>query len=299
MIEAFLAGILASMTPCILVLFPITLYRFMGEKRIDYAGYLLYLAGFMTFFVIFGAFFKGVLSSALRNGVLLFIAVSLVVLGILQLMNRINPLSLYPVKNTFLFGAIFSFGVATSPCSLPFLGTLAGFSIDKILPSLVFFGLGILVAPTVMLFIGTGMVKTIRKAGNFMEHLNRFLSIVLIGAGIYLGFTVSSFSRMDVISSTTMVFLLSVLLIWLFSVNKRMTEMFKFPKIFLLLSLILLFSSIAFHCYGIAAGSEGYCAGSCFVCQRCLYLFLGSLSFAIIGSILVERYELRNHGRRK
>ncbi len=292
MIEAFLAGILASMTPCILVLFPITLYRFMNEKKIDYKRYALYSLGFMTFFIISGLFLRTLVSGSFRSAILLAIAVALISLGILQLMNKINPMNLYPIKNSFLYGAIFSFGVATSPCSVPFLGALAGFEIDKIFISLVLFGLGILVAPTIMLFVGSGLVKTLRNVSHFIEKMNIFLGMLLIASGIYLGFSISSFNRMDVVASSILMAFITLLIIWLFMANKKASELFKYPRILLLASMVFILGAITFHCYGLASASIGYCQGSCFACTRCLYLFSGAMIFSIIGNWLVEKNDL-------
>lgn len=292
MIEAFIAGILASMTPCILVLFPITLYRFMNEKRVDYASYALYSAGFMTFFIVFGLFLRTIISGSLRSAILLTIAVALISLGVLQLMNKINPLKLYPIKNSFLYGAIFSFGVASSPCSVPFLGALAGFDIDQIFVSLLLFGFGILIAPTIMLFIGSSMVKTLRNVSHFIERMNVFLSVLLIASGAYLGFSISSFNKMDVIASSILMIFIMLLIVWLFMANKKASELIMYPRILLLAAMLLILGAITFHCYGLATTSTGYCQGSCFACTRCLYLFSFAMIFSIIGNWLVEKSDL-------
>lgn len=293
MIDAFIAGILASMTPCILVLFPITLYRFINDKKIDYKNYALYTLGFMAFFILFGFFLRTIISSSIRSGILLGIAVALITLGLLQLMNKLNPLKIYPIKNPFLYGAIFSFGVATSPCSVPFLGALTGFGINKIFISLILFGLGILVAPTIMLFIGSGLVKTLRNVSHFMEKMNTFLSVLLIAAGIYLGLSISSLNKMDVIASSTLMIFITLLIIWLFMANKKASELIKYPRILLLIAMMLILGAITFHCYGIATTTIGYCQGSCFACTRCLYLFSGAIIFAIGGNKLVENNDLK------
>lgn len=57
-----LAGILASFTLCVIVLFPITLYRFISTEKVNFKDYGLYIAGFLSVFVLLGLIFRGFLS---------------------------------------------------------------------------------------------------------------------------------------------------------------------------------------------------------------------------------------------
>lgn len=50
---------------------------------------------------------QGLFQSGIQNGIKFTLSIALIALGLLQLFNRLNPLDLKPIDNTFIFGMLF------------------------------------------------------------------------------------------------------------------------------------------------------------------------------------------------
>lgn len=297
-----LAGILTSFTPCVAVLFPITFYRFISQDKIYYSQYILYVFGFVFSFVIIGMLFQNLFTSHVQNGIKLGIAIFLMALGILQFFNKINPLNLKPIKNTFMFGMIFAIAVGINPCSLPYLATvvaLAGVNSSlnlEIFIKFVLFALGILIAPTLLLIFGNTFLHTVKKISKGMHKIDKLMASILFISGIYMGLNILALSVLDIIASSLMFLILIIVIIKIFFVGGTLKDLLKIPRISLIASFLILWFIITYHCYGTVKQMETHavCSVTCTICQQCMVLFTIAVILGIIGFLLVERYEKRN-----
>jgi len=298
MISLFLsliAGILASLTPCVAVLFPIVIYRFSEKNEFKLKSYISYVFGFIFAFLIFGVLFKGISHSIISSGFRLFLSVSFVILGILQLMNRINPLHVPLIRNPFLFGGIFAIAIAINPCTLPYLGTIIGIDVSvNIISNLVLFGIGMLLPSSLLLFIGGKIIHKLNKVSSNVEKINKVMALVLILAGGYLGISILNISKLDVLFSSISLALVIGLIIFLSWRRRGNRKGLKenFPWILLIISLILLWVAFTTHCYSIAYKmTELSCSVECPVCKKCTVMFILAALFGIFGIIGAEKVE--------
>ena len=288
------AGLIASLTPCVAVLFPIALYRFMDKDKLKIKDYIIYVIGFISVFLVFGLLFNGISNSIISSGFRLFLSVALVVLGVLQLMNKINPLNVPIIKNPFLFGGVFAIAIAVNPCTLPYLGTLVGVSVDfGIITNLSLFGIGMLLPSTLLLFVGGSLLTKIGKSGKNMGRFNKIMAIVLIIAGTYLGISILNISKLDILFSSLLLTLFIGYIIYsLWRRNFVKGWKNNLSRISLVSSLILLWVVFTYHCYSTAYGHlTGVCGVNCDICIRCTILFIGAALFGILGLMGIEKYE--------
>ncbi len=288
-----LAGILASFTPCVLPLFPITLYRFVSAEKVNFKDYSLYVAGFLFSFVLIGLFFQKIFESEIGNGVKLGIAVGLIALGILQLLNKINPLNLPIVKNTFAFGMVFAVAIGVNPCTMPFIGSIFAMSSGEILLNLTLFGIGILFAPTLFLLFGRKFLAYGKNLSSQLGKIEKFLAGLLILTGLYMGWHVLGLTTTDVIVSSIFILIVILLILKIFLIEHSAKELLTIPRILLITSLIIIWFVITYHCYGaVEVGMQAaVCSMSCYVCQRCLILFSFSVIIGLIGALILNKFE--------
>ncbi|CEG12970.1 putative cytochrome c biogenesis protein [groundwater metagenome] len=291
-----LAGILASFTPCVIVLFPITLYRFISAEKVNFKDYGLYAAGFLFAFVLLGLFFQKIFESEIGNGIKLGIAISLIVLGILQLLHKVNPLNLPVVKNTFTFGMLFALAIGINPCTLPFIGSVFAFSSGEILLNLTLFGIGILVAPTLFLLFGRKFLAYGKNFSSQLGRIEKFLAVLLILAGLYMGWNMLTLTTTDVIVSSLFILFIILLILKIFLIEHSFKELLTIPRLLLIISLLIIWFVITYHCYGsVEVGMQkAVCSMSCYICQRCLILFGISAVIGIAGVLILNKFEKKN-----
>ena len=290
-----LAGILASFTPCVIVLFPITLYRFISAKKVNLRDYGLYAAGFLFTLVLIGLFFQKIFESEIGNGIKLGIAIGLIVLGILQLLHKINPLNLPVVKNTFAFGMLFAIAIGINPCTLPFIGSVFALSSGEILINLALFGIGILIAPTLFLLFGRKFLAYSKNLSSQLARIEKFLAVLLVLAGAYMGWNVLGLTTTDVIVSSVFILFIILLFLKIFLIEHSVKELLTIPRLLLITSLLIIWFVITYHCYGsVEVGMQAaVCSMSCHICQRCLVLFGISAVVGIVGVLILEKFEKR------
>jgi len=290
-----LAGILASFTPCVIVLFPITLYRFISAKKVNLRDYGLYAAGFLFTLVLIGLFFQKIFESEIGNGIKLGISIGLIVLGILQLLHKINPLNLPVVKNTFAFGMLFAIAIGINPCTLPFIGSVFALSSGEILINLALFGIGILIAPTLFLLFGRKFLAYSKNLSSQLARIEKFLAVLLVLAGLYMGWNVLGLTTTDVIVSSVFILFIILLILKIFLIEHSVKELLTIPRLLLITSLLIIWFVITYHCYGsIEVGMQAaVCSMSCHICQRCLVLFGISAVVGIVGVLILEKFEKR------
>ena len=106
---AYASGLAASVSPCVIVLIPLVVYRF-GSIRNDSRklpskrSILAFVAGFEAFFIACGYFLRTVFTSALQDGVKMGMGAFFIVMAFLCFVDKLDPTSVHLFGNTFLLG---------------------------------------------------------------------------------------------------------------------------------------------------------------------------------------------------
>jgi len=201
---SFLAGILASISPCILPLIPITLGVVGAVSALTrLRGFLISLSfvlGLSIVYTILGvvsSFFGMLLGTFFINPItyivlaIIFFLLSAVSLGLI----RINlPLSLgctYKVKGSlisvFILGMVSAF--ALIPCNFPVLGAILSLISAK--QSIVYGALALFLfslgqgAPLIVLGTFTGLIQKLPKQSLWLIIIKKSLSVILALVGVY------------------------------------------------------------------------------------------------------------------
>jgi cytochrome c-type biogenesis protein len=202
MVLAFLGGLLASISPCILGMLPVNL-SYIGTLKIKsrwdafvQAG--LFVLGAVTVLSLVGFFasFIGAFTITYKGHLNLIVGSIMALMG-LWLMGVINiplPTTNIPLpKAAGSYGVGFTFALVSSPCASPVLFavlTAAAASGSQALGMLtmVSYALGY----TMLIFLAslfTGLAKQSRKLLQHSEVVIRFGSVALIITGIYYLFS--------------------------------------------------------------------------------------------------------------
>ncbi|MEA5618486.1 cytochrome c biogenesis CcdA family protein [Cronbergia sp. UHCC 0137] len=198
---AFVGGVLASVSPCILALLPVNL-SYIGTLNIKsrwdaFTKAGLFVLGAITILSLFGlvSSFAGVVMVEYRGYINIVVGLIMAVMG-LWLMGVVNiPL---PQMNMNLpqagpYGVGLTFALVSSPCASPVLfGVLAAAAAtgSQILGTLtmVSYALGY----TLLIFLAslfTGLAKQSKQLLKHSEGIIRFGSMALILTGVYYLFT--------------------------------------------------------------------------------------------------------------
>lgn len=198
---AFVGGVLASVSPCILALLPVNL-SYIGTLKIKsrwdaFAKAGLFVLGAVTILSLFGlvSSFAGAVMVEYRGYINVVVGLIMAVMG-LWLMGVVNlPL---PQMNVNLphagpYGVGLTFALVSSPCASPVLfAVLAGAAAtgSQVLGTLtmVSYGLGY----TILIFLAslfTGLAKQSKQLLKHSEAIIRFGSVALILTGAYYLFT--------------------------------------------------------------------------------------------------------------
>lgn len=211
--SAYIAGLIAAFTPCMLVLIPIFLYRFglwgnnvTGKRKSKlFAELALLLAGFFISFILSGIAFERLLGSDYVNITRLFVGSLLVFLGILQFRGSVDFTIISKLTNPFLLGLVLPWIISFSPCVLPFVSTLLISSetssiVDfSVVTRFVLFGAGILTPSIVIAIVGNyglGVAKTLSKK---LRYIDKIAPVLLILAGFYLSSQMVYLTSKDVL----------------------------------------------------------------------------------------------------
>ena len=206
LLSSFSIGLLATVSPCVLPLYPGYLAYLSGGLKGTGSGALRYLLGFavlagvLSMMLILGAV---IASLSLSVGQALSIVVpladaALIGLGLLLLLGK-NPFARlpqirvpalsHPLLNAYVYG--FLYGPIALPCSGPFVVSIFALSLTPtvLLEKLVVFlgfGLGFGL-PLLVLSLVSGVAQ--RSITRFLTRHTRWVNlvggIVLIGLGIY------------------------------------------------------------------------------------------------------------------
>lgn len=295
---SLVSGIVAAFTPCVIVLFPLVLYRFFSEDKKEIKPYLTFIAGFLIAYILFGYLISQLLTSFIQNGFKVGIGLMFIVLGILAVMGKLNPLHFPLVKNSFVLGILFALALSFNPCSLPYLGAIISLgSQGTVVINMLFYAFGLLMPSILFAFIGQKML-TLTK-GSLFNTVNKIMSIILIIAGFYLLTTIRGFAFYDLyIVLSFMVLIIIVLLKSFFIINSK-KDLLKPKNLLLFAALLLIIAAIVFNCHSVIVKEneenvplpfniklhqmfyEQESCGEhnileCNICMRCLSLFLGA-----------------------
>lgn len=247
-IISFISGIIASMTPCIIVLLPILLYRFHNKKKVEYKEIFLFSIGFLVPFIIIGSLFSSLYNSSIQDGIKLGMGLLFIIIGILAIKNKINPMNIKIVKNPLLFGALFSFALSINPCTIPYTGLILTLSKTEILFQMFIFGLGLITPSIIFGIIGQKLINFSKTNSNVIKKITHLMNFILIASGIYIITTLREFSRKD--SLTTIIFIIFIFIILIrsyFLINTK-KDLKKPINIILFISLILILFAATYHC---------------------------------------------------
>lgn len=292
------SGIIASFTPCVIVLFPVVMYRFFNSDKREYKQYIYFIFGFLLSFLIMGVFLRGLFNSSIVNGIKLGLGILFVVLGILSLMDRMNPLNFPIIKNPFLFGITFSLALSFNPCTLPYIGVLILLDKMSLFINMIMFGLGLLAPSVLFAIFGSKIIDYAKRTGKILHHINKLMSVVLVASGLYLAYSIKSFGKMDLYTSSGLLIIIFIVIIRSFFLINNSKDLLKPKNILLVLSLILLMYATIVHCdHSIPKeDSEILSCGlntTCEVCKTCLNIFFLSSGLGIVGVALTSKLNFK------
>jgi len=205
LIFVFLAGLALNLTPCVYPLIPITIGYFGGQaegktSRLFLLGILYVLGMALTYSVV------GVVTSLSGAvfGTLLQNPIVIIVLGLIFIALALSQFGVYEFKlpdswvmkaggaKGGAFGAFFmglTMGIVAAPCIGPFLLGLVTYVAAKGDPFygfIMFFvmamGLG---TPYLILALFSGKIKSLPRAGLWMEGVKHIFGFLLLGMAIY------------------------------------------------------------------------------------------------------------------
>ena len=201
----FLGGLALNLTPCVYPLIPITVGYFGGQaegntKRLFMMG-LLFVVGMAFTYSVIGvvtALSGSIFGSLLQNTyvilfiVLIFVVLSLSMFGVYEFKLPDSLVAKAGGAKGGMYGAFFmglTMGIVAAPCIGPFVLGLVTYVAAKGNPYfgfLMFFvlalGLGL---PYLFLAIFSGKIKSLPRAGEWMEAVKHVFGFILIGMALY------------------------------------------------------------------------------------------------------------------
>lgn len=205
LIFVFFAGLALNLTPCVYPLIPITIGYFGGQaegktSRLFLLGVLYVLGMALTYSVIgvvtslSGAVFGTLLQNpyVIVGIVILFIALALSQFGVYEFKLPDALVAKAGGAKGGVWGAFFmglTMGIVAAPCIGPFvlgLVTYVAAKGDPYYGFLMFFVLAVgLGFPYLLLAIFSGKIKSLPRAGIWMEGVKHIFGFLLIGMAIY------------------------------------------------------------------------------------------------------------------
>ncbi|MDA3861116.1 MAG: protein-disulfide reductase DsbD, partial [Melioribacteraceae bacterium] len=201
----FLGGLALNLTPCVYPLIPITIGYFIGQSegktsKLFVLG-VLYVLGMALTYSVVGVVtaMSGAIFGALLQNPIVIVAISAVFVVL-----ALSMFGLYEIKapdalvmkaggaRSGVFGAFFmglTMGVVAAPCIGPFvlgLVTYVAAKGDIFYGFIMFFFLAVgLGVPYLFLAIFSGRIKSLPRAGFWMEGVRNIFGFILIGMAIY------------------------------------------------------------------------------------------------------------------
>lgn len=205
LIIVFLGGLALNLTPCVYPLIPITIGFFGGQSegktsKLFLMG-LFYVLGMALTYSVVGvitALSGAVFGTLLQNPivivfiVLVFIALSLSMFGVYEFKLPDSLVAKAGGAKSGFYGAFFmglTMGIVAAPCIGPFvigLVTYVAAKGDPFYGFLLFFvmavGLGL---PYLILALFSGKIKSLPRAGFWMDAVKHIFGFILLGMAIY------------------------------------------------------------------------------------------------------------------
>ncbi len=202
----FLLGLALNLTPCVYPMLGVTVSIFSGSRRLSrlkaFSRALVYVLGIAFMYSALGtaaAFTGGLLGGILQSRVLillialLFIILSLSMLGFYEIRPPAALLSFSGTRKTFGYGALFLsglfVGIFAAPCiGPPVVGLMAvaGRRGDPFWGFAVFFALSLgLGFPYLILGTFSGLLSRLPRSGEWMIWFRKLLGIGMAGVGIF------------------------------------------------------------------------------------------------------------------
>jgi thiol:disulfide interchange protein DsbD len=205
LILVFLGGLALNLTPCVYPLIPITIGYFGGQSegktsRLFLMGLLFVLGMAATYSVVgvvtslSGAVFGALLQNTIVIIIIvaIFIALSLSMFGLYEFKMPDALVAKAGGAKGGFYGAFFmglTMGIVAAPCIGPFvigLVTYVAAKGDPYFGFLMFFvlalGLGL---PYLFLAIFSGKIKSLPRAGEWMEAVKHVFGFILLGMALY------------------------------------------------------------------------------------------------------------------
>lgn len=201
----FIGGLALNLTPCVYPLIPITIGYFGGQSegktgKLFVLG-ILYVLGMAITYSIVGVVTSlsgAVFGSLLQNPIviifvaLILIALSLSMFGLYEFKMPDKWVMKAGGAKSGVFGALLmglTMGIVAAPCIGPFvlgLVTYVGAKGDPLYGFLMFFFLALgLGTPYLFLALFSGKIKSLPKAGFWMEAVKHIFGFILIAMAIY------------------------------------------------------------------------------------------------------------------
>ncbi len=205
LILVFLGGLALNLTPCVYPLIPITVGYFGGQsegstKKLFTLGVLYVLGMAFTYSVIgvITALSGAVFGALLQNTfvilaiVAVLIALSLSMFGLYEFKLPDSWVAKAGGAKGGYFGALFmglTMGIVAAPCIGPFvlgLVTYVGAKGDPVYGFLMFFTLAVgLGLPYLFLALFSGKIKSLPRAGFWMDAIKHIFGFILMGMALY------------------------------------------------------------------------------------------------------------------
>lgn len=201
----FLGGLALNLTPCVYPLIPITIGYFGGQSegktsKLFVLG-ILYVLGMALTYSIVGvvtAMSGAIFGTLLQNPIVIiiisaiFVVLALSMFGLYEIKAPDSLVAKAGGARTGIFGAFFmglTMGVVAAPCIGPFvlgLVTYVAAKGDVLYGFIMFFFLAVgLGVPYLLLAIFSGRIKSLPRAGFWMEGVRNIFGFILIGMAIY------------------------------------------------------------------------------------------------------------------
>lgn len=205
LIFVFLGGLALNLTPCVYPLIPITIGYFGGQSegktsKLFMLGILYVLGMALTYSVVgvvtalSGAVFGSLLQSPIVIIIIagIFVVLALSMFGLYEIKMPDSMVTKAGGARAGVFGAFFmglTMGIVAAPCIGPFvlgLVTYVAAKGDVFYGFVMFFFLAIgLGTPYIFLAIFSGRIKSLPRAGFWMEGVRNIFGFILIAMAIY------------------------------------------------------------------------------------------------------------------
>lgn len=311
MLQSFILGILASLSPCTIVLIPVFLYRFGLVSSVNhktlYKDLVLSLIGFLVSLIFVGLFFNILFTSVYVNVFRFIVGGGLIVLGFLQLFGIYTFSSKSKINNPFLFGLFLPWFISFSPCVIPFfaLTLSSGLVTGEIIVDILLFGLGVLAPSFFVAIIGDRFMALLKKSRSIMTVIEKYSGILIILAGIYLNFQIIAFEKIDLYFVLAFMLVLVAFAIYIVFIKHKLisiANILMFASMFIIVYIMFfnckssiynnhlneLLSGKGFRTLNYNNQEDYQCSHldtDCEVCRECANLFSVSVVLGSIGFI--------------